>query len=105
MKEKKRKCVAQKEPSEVFLEKILWRRRSSLNFAKFLRTAFLQNISGRLLLYDVCFWQFFENKKSENSRIFTASKFPVFYSYLCRFLLYYFITRCSGHQYHINIRQ
>lgn len=79
MKEKKRKCVVQKEPSEVLLEKILWRRRFSLNFAKFLRPVFLQNNSGRLLLYDVCFWQFFENKKSENSRIFILT-YVVFYS-------------------------
>ena len=31
-------------------EKILWRRCFPVNFAKFLRTPFLQNNSGRLLL-------------------------------------------------------
>ena len=33
-----------------FLKKILWHRCFPLNFAKFLRTPFLQNTSGRLLL-------------------------------------------------------
>ena len=34
-----------------FAKKILWHRCSRVNFAKFSRTPFLQNTSGRLLLY------------------------------------------------------
>ena len=48
----------EKQPPEVFckkrratlLKKRLWHRCFSVNFAKFLRTPFLQNTSGRLLL-------------------------------------------------------
>ena len=35
----------------ILLKKSLWHRCFPVNFAKFLRTPFLQNISGRLLLY------------------------------------------------------
>ena len=34
-----------------FIKKRLWRRCFPVNFAKFLRTPFVQNTSGRLLLY------------------------------------------------------
>ena len=36
-----------------FITKILWHRCFPVNFAKFLRTPFLQNTSGRLLLFRV----------------------------------------------------
>ena len=43
------------ETPETLLKKSLWHRRFPVNFAKFLRTPFLQNTSGRLLLVnDVC---------------------------------------------------
>ena len=37
-----------------------------------------------LILYDVCFLQFSDMKKSENSWILTVVKFPVFYTCLSR---------------------
>ena len=42
--------VASLRPASL-LKKKLWLRCFTVNFAKFLRTPFLQNISGRLLLY------------------------------------------------------
>ena len=47
------KFTFQKQPSEVFykyIQKRLWHSCFPVNFAKFLRTAFLHNISGQLLL-------------------------------------------------------
>ena len=44
------------------LKKRLWHRCSPVNFSKFLRTTFLQNTSGRLLLLNYklkCGWYFF----------------------------------------------
>ena len=44
----------------ILLKKRLWRRRFLVNFARFLRTPFLQNTSGRLLLCFMAFsdWEF-----------------------------------------------
>ena len=41
-------------PESTLLKKRPWHRCFSMNFAKFLRTPFLQNTSGRLLLWMIC---------------------------------------------------
>ena len=62
------------------LESRLWHRCFPVNFAKFLRTAFLQNTSGRLLL---SLWSFVCNlQKFKSSGIFMSSGFLICTSYL-----------------------
>ena len=43
------------------LKKRLWHRCFPVNFAKFLRTPFLQNTSGRLLLFDAYLYSYFND--------------------------------------------
>ena len=61
------KSFEQTEASATLLKKRLWHKCFSVNFLKFLRTPFLQNTSGRLVL----------NKK--NMGIFTLIRYASFY--------------------------
>ena len=55
--------------SATLLKKRLWRRCFPVNFAKFLRTPFLQNTSGRLLM--TCNKNIYGEPKRHNLRLLT----------------------------------
>ena len=60
--------IVQKQEPEVFYKKRLWHRCFLVNFAKFLRTPFLQNTSGWLLLIVANFAFLYHLKTSKNHR-------------------------------------
>ena len=85
------------------LKKRLWHRCFPMNFAKFLRTPFLQNTSGRLLLSSLCTWyefiftvsfqcykriSFLKNKCSDNFR-----KYPGKHQWWCLFFVKIFHSK------------
>ena len=52
---------------QFYYKKKLWHRCFPVNFAKFIRTPFLQNIFGRLLLtLNICHRSFFDNNDTSN---------------------------------------
>ena len=61
--------LIKKQPPEVFFKKMCSKkfrkihRKTPVNFAKFLRTPFLQNHSGRLLLQVVNLFQYYKKRK------------------------------------------